>query len=486
MIFRKRKQKKSYSNIQAAHPEPVFDNYLLQYNRPGQSGECELVIGLDFGTSSSKVVIQAPDLPGRLSYAVDFGHLSKKSIPYLLPTKLWITPDGICTLGPRDGARMISDIKLELFSTNEQLTRVNSPTRNKLSPEEMAAIYLALVLRFCRKWFLETKQNEFRHFGSFRWNFNLGVPSPCIENNEKNITFRRVGKAAWKLSTLSEELINPQRARTELVNVDVPEYWDTDEDFSCDFDIIPEIAAGAVGYALSEHRREGLHVMVDIGASTVDVCSFKLYSQEGSDHYSLLLADVQQLGTMRLFNHRLTSLISLYERQLRGIRDAYDPMDPIDDDIESLLLSHKQLNATIEEGKAQFKQHFLKMLKTVIWQTKLRKDPKSLVWSKGQLPILFTGGGSKMLFFRSAVDELDAWLKHYTKNNGINLLPIPVPASLTDSVKNTDEHQFFAVTWGLSHRAIDVGEVIPADCNPDIKLPPPLDWRKRYVDKDQV
>ena len=44
----------------------MFDEHLLQYSHPGQTGECELVIGLDFGTSASKVIIQAPQ-PWRTS-----------------------------------------------------------------------------------------------------------------------------------------------------------------------------------------------------------------------------------------------------------------------------------------------------------------------------------------------------------------------------------------------------------------------------------
>ena len=64
------------------------------------------------------------------------------------------------------------------------------------------------------------------------------------------------------------------------------------------FEIIPEIAAGAVGYALSDLRREGLHVMVDIGASTVDVCSFLLHEKEGNDRYSLLISRCSETGVL--------------------------------------------------------------------------------------------------------------------------------------------------------------------------------------------
>jgi len=93
----------------------IYDEDLLQYSKPGQEGECELVIGLDFGTSASKVVIQAPDLPGSPSFAVDFCDFAHPSMAYLLPTKLCVMPSGECHLNHQEGGLDIGDIKLELF-----------------------------------------------------------------------------------------------------------------------------------------------------------------------------------------------------------------------------------------------------------------------------------------------------------------------------------------------------------------------------------
>ncbi len=462
---------------------PVCDEHMLQYACPGQSGECELVIGLDFGTSASKVVIQAPDLPGHPAYAVDFGELSPKSMPYLSPTRIWVAPNGACTLEPRKGTRLVNDIKLELFSKEEYLNSNRGPTKQELRPEETAAVYLAFLLRYARKWFLETKRDLVRHFKRLRWSVNLGVPSPCIEDNEENRRFRRVGRAGWMLSTLGGERVTLKKASVELNWVDDPEYWNIDNKFACDFDIIPEIAAGAVGYALSELRREGLHVMVDIGASTVDVCSFILHACEGSDRYSLLTADVQLLGTISLHHERILALKRVYEKQANDLRDKHDPLAPIAHDIEPYLVSREQLTSGFTQAEAQFKKRFQKMLQRVIWEAKIHRDPKASVWRNGRLPILLIGGGSKLQFFHSAVEELDAWLRRYARNNGAIFLPIPVPESLANK---TDEYHRLAVAWGLSHRAVDIGEITPADRIPDIEPPRRLDWESRYISKDQV
>ena len=136
------------------------------------------------------------------------------------------------------------------------------------------------------------------------------------------------------------------------------------------------------------------------------------------------------------------------------------------------------------EARAKFKEKFLLMMRSVIWQTKCRRDPEATVWQKhGRLPILLIGGGSRLPFFCSAVGELDAWLRKYTSNEGITHQPVLLPNSLVHSAKRSDGHYYLTVTWGLSHRALDVGEIIPADCIPDADPPPRRDWRSRFVSR---
>ena len=461
----------------------ICDEHLLQYSRSGQSGECDLVIGLDFGTSASKVIVQAPQLPGSPAYAVDFGKFSYSPTAHLLPTKLWVVPKGACSLGPLDSGRPVNDIKLELFSRDQYLNSKYGPTEQRLDPEAAAVAYLALLLRYARAWFLETRRDVVGHFKTLNWALNLGVPSPCIEDNEENQRFQCVGKAAWMLSVLEEE-VTIGKAQDELrYLIEAPEYWDRDDDqLACDFAIVPEIAAGAVGYALSAHRREGLHVIIDIGASTVDVCSFVLHERDGSDRYSLLTADVQQLGTIRLHYERILAIQRVFDKQADDLRDKHDPLAPIAEDIASYLLSHKQIVPEVQRGEAEFKKQCQSMFHGVICHAKVSRDPNASVW-RGRLPILLIGGGGKSPFFRSLVEDLDAWVVSYSGNEGAVILTPPLPKTL--SSKMADNHRL-AVAWGLSHPALDIGEITPADRIADIKPTGRRNWEENFISKDQV
>ena len=440
---------------------------MLQYAHSGERGVFDLVIGLDFGTSSSKVVIQAPHLAGSQAYAVDFGRLAHESMKYLLPTKLWIMPDGTCHLDSQDGATEVRDIKLELLSRNDHLRGNHGPTHHGLSAESAAVVYLALLLRYVRRWFLETRRDIVGDFSKLIWSMNLGVPSPCIEENDEKHRFERVGKAAWMLSVLCSEA-TCDRATEQLVSLaENPDDWDLDDGgVTCDFDLIPEIAAGAVGYARSDVRRQGLHIMIDVGASTVDVCGFILRHDEVG--YSLLVADVQQLGTIKLYLTRVRAIEKAFPAQAQGLLDRYDPLEPIPESIDFYLRSEDQLQAEVESAEEKLAFSCRKMMRRVIHKIRLHRAIYEDAWY-GQLPILLIGGGSKVPFFKTIVEGLHSWTQEYCRNEGIALHEVPVPEMLK---VDTDDYHRLAVAWGLSHSAPNIGDIIPADRIDDMDPPP--------------
>ncbi len=62
-----------------------------------------MIIGLDFGTSSTKVIIHVPRFTGNPAYAVPFGPFALSSLEYLLPTRLFVGDNGSCQLGKGEG-----------------------------------------------------------------------------------------------------------------------------------------------------------------------------------------------------------------------------------------------------------------------------------------------------------------------------------------------------------------------------------------------
>ena len=131
------------------------------------------------------------------------------------------------------------------------------------------------------------------------------LPSSTISDSNQIETFTQVARAAWALSLRSGPL-NP----SDVVTADEASSGAAFA-FGLHLDhlnVYPEIAAEVSGYARSDVRQRGLHLMIDIGASTLDVTTFILFNRDGSDNFSFLVADVQKRGSFYLHRWRTRSL----------------------------------------------------------------------------------------------------------------------------------------------------------------------------------
>ncbi len=140
----------------------------------------DIIFGLDFGTSCTKVVLQDPLLPK--AWAIPFEQLPPENHPYFLPTQI----EG-------DDAKIF-----HLTSKNAQFKDLK---RHLLIPETYADIlacaFLAKVIEYARSYFLKTNKNLYQR-EQIQWILNLGIPS--IDDPEIKQTFHNTAKAAWWLS----------------------------------------------------------------------------------------------------------------------------------------------------------------------------------------------------------------------------------------------------------------------------------------------
>ena len=142
--------------------------------------DMEIVIGLDFGTSSTKVVLQ--DM-GRHSYAVPFTDATDN--PYLLPARLY-EQNGQYSLS--DGEVVLRNIKLRLMN-------------KAVEPSVLVAAvaYLALVIRHCRGWLWHEHRDVYAR-DAITWGLNLGLPAASYENDWLVERFLAVAIASLELA----------------------------------------------------------------------------------------------------------------------------------------------------------------------------------------------------------------------------------------------------------------------------------------------
>ncbi len=438
---------------------------LLQF-RDGLPGTpTDIVVGFDFGTSSAKVAIQSPYKLGGRTVFVDFCGAGHASSPYLLPAALYRDLHGKLSLArPSGRAKQRAHLKLSLLDGGS----------TESDGMAWAAAFCGLALREARRFFLTT---QYRAYGanSLRWALNFGIPSAGYDDKEVSSRFLRVARAAWclsqhpdfRLEDAAEAVRTAESGRADDISIAV----------------VPEVAAEVVGYAKSRHRREGLHLIMDIGASTVDLCAFILHERGGDDVYELLTADVQRLGLLELHSRRMDAC------------GCQPPFDRLPEDIVAPLPQPDDL--TDGAGRRHLnrcdRQFIDEAARRVVLRTltdlRRRRDPNSPVWRDG-LPLFVTGGAARSGIASDIVRCADGIARSsWYPYAGLTSRPLPTPDSVVPGTGPTaPDFQRMAVAFGLSFPEINIGTIERPSAIPDMKpaVSEQRDWQRAYIDKDVV
>ncbi len=192
-------------NIQNQEPDNKTDQHLKLETQEGVAQvhggkapmESDIVIGFDFGTSSSKIVFR--DSGRQTAYAVPFDDLSCEGNSYLLPTKIFINNDGSISLS--QGQHKYNNLKVSLMDTPDIIVFKATTISETISASELAVAYLSLALRHARGWFLKKTESIYKDTHIY-WSINLGIPSKNYDDKFVRDSFRAMALAAWRASRI--------------------------------------------------------------------------------------------------------------------------------------------------------------------------------------------------------------------------------------------------------------------------------------------
>jgi hypothetical protein len=442
----------------------------------------ELVIGLDFGTSSTKVVIG--DKTMNIAYAVPFMDSIGIS-SYLMPSALIEAPGGHYTL-TGSGIRH-SDLKLTML---EALS-------DDLANSRVCA-FLALVIRQARAWLFETKRDQFLQ-AEIMWTLAIGQPADQATSERHRQHFKNLARVAWHLA-----------GRSGHVPVDSAlDAWHKRDHLDLDDELevrpMAELSAQIHGFVSSTHfdaRMPNIYLLVDVGAGTVDASLFHVRKESGGTvSFHFFTHSVELLGAANLnrarINWWLTQLSELQRKAeiegchyLKSVLSAiqeFEVMKLPTEFLESYPNSFKSyvkgVEVNFEGGVIDPDQSFYLRVRDQVagkvlygaWKAKLldQNDVQGM-------PFFLCGGGSRHPFYASLKTRLQktdgcTWLSVKPKE-------LALPKNIYASGVNHGDYDRLSVAYGLSQLHPGVFERV-TEMKPSVSASCAPDWSIAAIDK---
>lgn len=444
-------------------------------------GASDLILGLDFGTSSVKAVIR--DHLGNIALPVMFTQDAVH--PYLLPSRVWQTGE---TYSLDSGETAVRDLKLALL---------NSGSASPVAELEDAIAFLALVIRHCRGWLFDNYGGRYGK-DMLTWRINLGLPARSYEDEKHVRLFRRLAWAAGNCAAdpspvITRELVGRYRSLSKAVIEGVPE--NPDAEFTLkDVDVVPEIAAQVFGFVESSRwnwRDNPMMIMVDVGAGTVDAAFFSVVQNNRTLRFSFFANEVEQNGAMNLHRARIGWLRGIFNRggvvdpALASFLDETEkPTDKLGRLPESVMDYAGGYRIEIPANESNGDDLFIKdkyrpQVFRCIRGARRQGVPDVQLQ---QLPMFICGGGARMEVFHCILEQINSAPVNVTLVEH----RLPKPEELIAENLPASEFDRLSVAYGLSRQGAGgkpLGEYIRSVDIPPVLPPQPVDYQQYYIEQ---
>lgn len=431
----------------------MIELHQTQYPGTDNKPKRAIFVGLDFGTAFTKVVIAGTSD----SYAIKLRPHLRGIDAYLQPCLLGIDANGHFHLVDKvTDAAVMHNLKLAL---------IEDPL--SIEARSNAAIYLALVLQQARQHFL-WEYKDILHNNQLVWHLNIGLPATTYDKRNLKDSFYAVAEIAWMLSVLNfsnypslnlvaKSLLNDTNNIDLIISPDEKNRLIHKDRLG----ILPEVQAITVSYATSQQRRDGLHLLVDVGAGTLDLNLFALVGLKNDDRYVSHHADVLPLGSVYLSRHRIKKLKNNHLTNADKSLNCYNEYNA--------LLGRRELSSLLKltiEDIELIDGTFLNEVGSTIYHAmanlKIKTGNSVHRWRESVLPAFLAGGGSLDEAYHGRLRLVNRDMKA-NGMAGLDIRPLPLPSRLKDFDVPEPDQDFhrIAVAYGLTYDLINIGDFIP-------------------------
>lgn len=473
--------------------EPSQSVEMLSGDTDTQRERRPINIGIDFGTSSTKVIFR--DIHLGCSHIVFFDHGLTGYPSFVLPSSVAVS-QGRLYFGDRAErleaeGRVLRSFKVCMACQSglvkcrrcePTLLQLPAPipgwfllstetgTRVRVSACQLGTLYLAHVIRIVRRVVAQ-------HIGrdhELHFTYNMGVPIDHLEDSPTKEVFARSLFLAEKLAGRTEQGF-PLMEVIDLyddLNASHPSLPSDEERLTF---IHPETIAGIFSYAQSRVAEEGLYAIVDVGAGTTDVSFFRLADlPESERRLSIYTARTRIIGADNIDRAVFDKFRS--HPELRDDVNGIEPGDILQrirfakehlsrDNPISVSLRHAVLRMDFDEFKevaAPIAQYICRHYRRT--GSEAYKKEKSLErWRKYSFFLL--GGGSRLEVLSSILRTPPAQIEE------VVFREIPIPEDIGIGTRQealpSGDCRLLAVAYGLSFHTAEIPKILsPSEVEP--------------------
>ena len=425
-------------------------------------------LGIDLGTSFSKVVWRGPDK----AYPVCFGGNPASLEDYLVPSI--VVFDGLTLQSTlNDKSRLstpnsIPNFKMCLACLSDP-NQECQPSDCSLSnwsraldslPETVelvTATYLAHLISRSKK----LVQTHLRKLGvkdsSIYWSANLAVPEKYMDTSPVLKSFEGVFRIAWLMAELFDQLGELDKTRDVIESYSCAKAITTNR-HGLDCFVYPEVAAEVASVTKPRSAKQGLYAFVDVGAGTVDGSVFRFYRPFKDDPSQFTYAaSVIRAGAAHVELDASEKLAQLSLEWFKRMKEDGGHAGRLS--LSPELILDPPFEDSITGLGVEVRDELVKLFKAAH-----EKEPGEFKWSDLQLVI--GGGGSSLPFYVDAAREAFT-LKGHHRGNNLTSVSLDAPSDFEMGRLSRKTFHRFAVAYGLSFHRVNLPDVVLAkDVNP--------------------
>ena len=432
-----------------------------------RSSRIQINIGLDFGTSFTKVIVG----DSLVRYVVPFDDFEGVIDRFLLPSALNVTdPEEECVLGTKtECGRIFDDLKVPLMERD-----FNEDVQLRI------AAYVALVLRHTREWLLNVHHDIYGN-SVIEWFINIGLPTENVDDDELNDVYKSLVRDAWHLSILDggitmnscfdfttlpedgeggqKELLSDRFIPNDRVNV------------------VPEFVAHLATYISTRQQESGLCVTIDVGGGTMDVSIFNVLEDNEEERYRVFSRKVKRLGVRYLIESRKEKLGNVDEI----MSSPFDNLPSDDRFCTYFNIESEELN----EIDLPFVEDIADLVRSQLTYTREYRYPTAPQWHDAsfdtygdRIPAFLYGGGALSDFYGDLLRRFERReipipfrLRFAQAQTPPDVRPANLPAGIFARL---------SVAYGLSIDYLNISRIRRKADIDDAHLPP-SDPDRRYI-----